>query len=116
MEWPPALDDLKVDLKIDVDDTRDDVRLQQVLAAAIAFVKRVRPDVNFESDPLCEGPVPDDSLILGTIRLAGRWHVRRRSPDGLIDAGDMGTSRIPGVDADIARMLGIDRFRGPVFA
>jgi hypothetical protein len=114
MEWPPTLDDLKVDLKID--DDRDDVRLQQTLDAAIAFVKRVRPDLKFDVDPLCDDPMPDADFVLGTIRLAGRWHVRRRSPDGLIDAGDMGTSRIPGVDVDIARMLGIDRFRGPCFA
>lgn len=114
--WPPTLSDLKVDMKIDDTDTRDDVRLQQVLGAAIAFVERVRPELNFRNDPLSLAPVPSADHVLGTVRLAGRWHVRRRSPDGLVDAGDMGTSRIPSVDADIARLLGIDRFRGPVFA
>jgi len=114
MQWPPTLDDLKVDLKID--DDRDDARLQLDLDAAIAFAKRVRPDLNLGSDPTSDGPDPDDDFILGVLRLAGRWNTRRRSPDGLIDAGDLGTSRIPRIDTDIARMLGIDTFRGPVFA
>lgn len=109
MSWPPTLADLKLDLKIDADDTRDDGRLQQVLDAAIDFVVRVRSDLDFGS-----GVTAD--IYLGTLRLAGRWHTRRRSPDGLVDAGDMGTSRIPGVDADIARLLGLDRFRGAMFA
>jgi hypothetical protein len=114
MNWPPTLDDLKVDLKID--DSRDDGQLQQDLDAAIAFAKRVRPDLKFEADPLSDVPEPEDDFILGVIRLAGRWYARRRSPDGLIDAGDMVRSRIPGVDQDIARMLGIDKYRGPMFA
>lgn len=116
MQWPPTLADLKVDLKIDESDTRDDERLEQVLSAAIAFVTEVRSDLNFALDPDSDKPAPSDMVILGTVRLAARWHVRRRSPDGLIDAGDMGNSRIPGVDSDIARMLGIDRYRGPIFA
>lgn len=61
-------------------------------------------------------PAPPADLKLGTLRLAGRLHSRRRSPDGLVFAGDYGSSRIPAIDPDIERLLGIGRFRGPVFA
>jgi len=107
MEWPPSLEDLKLDLKIE--DDRDDERLQQMLDAAVAYVERVRSDVDYSA------PVPAD-LVVGALRLAGRWNSRRRSPDALVDAGDLGSSRIPGVDPDIERLLGIGRFRGAMFA
>lgn len=121
--WPPDLDALKADMRSrgepdgQLDD--DDVRLQQVLDAAVEFVQRVRSgDYNFAADPDSELPDPgeDDQLVLGTLRLARRWHERRRSPDGLVDMGELGSSRIPSVDPDIERLLGIGRFRGPVFA
>jgi len=121
--WPPDLDALKADMRSrgepdgQLDD--DNVRLQQVLDAAVAFVERVRSgDYNFAGDPDSELPDPgkDAQLVLGTLRLARRWHERRRSPDGLVDMGELGSSRIPSVDPDIERLLGIGRFRGPVFA
>jgi hypothetical protein len=115
MTWPPELAELKTDMKIT--DDRDDVRLQQTLDAAVAYVERMHAGAfNFTEELVTElADVPAD-MILGTLRLAGRWHTRRRSPDGLVAAGDLGTSRIPAVDADIARLLRIDRFRGSVVA
>lgn len=114
MPWPPDLDLLKSDMK--VADARDDVRLQQVLDAAVAFVQRVHAGVYAFGDPFLDLPEPDADMELGTLRLAGRWHVRRRSPDALVSAGDLGTSRIPAFDADIDRMLRIGRHRGSVIA
>lgn len=115
--WPPDLTALKDDMKIDASDTRDDVRLQQVLDAAVVVVERVRSgDFNFDAEPVSDLPAPTADLILGTLRLAGRWHTRRRSPDALIQAGELGTSRVPSFDPDIDRLLGVGRFRGPVFA
>jgi hypothetical protein len=115
MAWPPTLDDLKLDMKIT--DGRDDARLQVVLDASIAFVREIHAgSYDFGDDILSELPAPDALMELGTMRLAGRWHTRRRSPDGLVAAGDLGTSRVPAVDADIARMLRIDRFRKSVVA
>lgn len=107
MPWPPELDDLKSDMKIT--DDRDDDRLQVVLDAAVGFVERIHAGSVLMVDP------PAD-LVLGTLRLAGRWHIRRRSPDALIAAGDLGSARIPSVDADIDRLLRIGRHRGPVIA
>ncbi|QFU87876.1 phage head-tail connector protein [Amycolatopsis sp. YIM 10] len=116
MTWPPTLDDLKADLKIPESDTRDDAVLAQQLAAAIAFIQRVRPEFNYAADPLTELPEPTADLELGTLRLAGRWFTRRRSPDALVAMGELGSARIPAFDPDIERLLGIGRFRGPVFA
>ena len=116
-EWPPELAELKDDLKIS--DTRDDVRLQQVLDAAVAFVERIklgRYDFSNGEDSGCDLPPPDMDLRLGTLRLAGRWHVRRRSPDGLITAAELGSARVPSFDADIERLLGIGRYAPPVIA
>lgn len=111
--WPPTLDELKDDLSIDLTDTRDDTKLQRELDAAVAFVERVRTGINYTADPESADPDPTDDLFLGTLRLAGRWKTRRRSPDGLINQGELGTSRVPGVDADIERLLRIGRFAKP---
>lgn len=114
MSWPPILDELKLDLKIA--DSRDDGRLQQVLDASIAFVERRHAGRWAFGDPVSELDDPPADVQLGTLRLAGRWHVRRRSPDGLVSAGELGTSRVPVIDADIARLLRIDRFSRSVIA
>lgn len=110
----PTIADVKTDASIT--DTRDDARLQMVLDAAIAKVVELRTDLNFAADPLSAAPYPDHDVWLGTVRLAHRWHVRRRSPDAAISMGDLGTSRVPMIDMDIERLLGIGRFSGPVFA
>ena len=109
--WPPTLDALKDDLKIDLADTRDDDRLASDLAAAVSFVERVRPDVQYDSfDPdQIDKPVPTVDHRLGTLRLAGRWGDRRRSPDGTISMGELGTSRVSTFDPDIDRMLRLGR-------
>lgn len=119
--WPPTLDALKTDLRSRGEDPftldPDDDRLTQVLDAAVAFVERVRAGAfNFDGDLGSELPDPTSDLELGTLRLAGRWHTRRRSPDGLVEMGELGAGRVPSFDPDIDRLLGIGRFRGAVFA
>jgi hypothetical protein len=113
MAWPPQLRELKGDLG--VADDRDDVALATVLGAAVEFVEQARGgDFNFTADPASTLPTPTALLFLGTVRLAGRWFNRRRSPDGLIDMGELGATRVPSVDPDIERMLVIGRFRAPM--
>lgn len=116
-EWVngPDLDTLKS--LFAVPDTRDDAALQLFLNAATKFVMRVRAsDLNFDADLTNPNPAPGDDFLLGTYMLAYRWFTRRRSPDGIVQMGDLGTGRVPRVDADIARLLGIDQFSGPVIA
>lgn len=114
--WPPVLDDLKSDLKIKLDDTRDDVRLSTELAAAVAYVERVhRGRVDFLDDDPTLRPVTDD-LHHGTVRLAGRWLARGRSPDGMVTSTEFGSVRVSSGDADIDRMLRVGKFARPVIA
>jgi hypothetical protein len=112
MAWPPTLEELKADQKIPVD--TDDDSLQVNLDAAVAFVEAVRTDLDFSAEP--EGKAPNAQVILGTIRLAARWFTRRRSPEALVDAGELGSARVPSFDPDIERLLSIGRYRGPVVA
>lgn len=117
MAWPPKRADLKQDMGIAATDTRDDAALDRMLDAAVTFVERVRVgEFDFEGDALSELPDPPADLVLGTLRLAARWHTRRRSPDGLVAMADAGSARVASFDPDIDRMLGIGRYRGPVIA
>lgn len=118
MPWPPQLDDLKAELGRQRSDSADDAQLQLTLDGAVAFVERERfGDLNFSNattgvDSLLPSPSPD--VVLGTLREAIRlWH-RRRSPEGFIDLGEFGHSRVPRWDADIDRLLGIGEFRRPM--
>lgn len=117
MTWPPTLAQVKADLGIEPDDTAQDLVVARQLAASIAFVERVKADTfNFADESGLDLEDPDADLILGTIRLAGRWNARRRSVDGLVNMGDMGAGRVPSFDPDIDRLLRIGRFQGPVMA
>lgn len=114
--WPPTLEDLKRDLDIEHTDTTRDAALVDQLDAAIAKVEELRgATINFSGIPSTL-PSPGADLALGAVRLAGRWYTRRRSPDGLISAGDLGNSRVPSYDADIERLLKIGRYAVPVIA
>lgn len=114
-DWPPSLAVLKEDQS--VPDDRDDTRLQLVLTAAVTVVEQLREgDFNFAGDLDSELPAPSDAIVLGTVRLAARWHTRRRSPDALLNLGELGTGRVPSFDADVEMLLGIGRHHGPVIA
>lgn len=119
-----TLAELKQDAQIDPDDDRDDVVLTRQLGAARAFVERQHPQYNYDgntptyvprpgADPRPTRPVPED-LVLGTIRLARRWHSRRKSPEALVSLGELGAARIPSFDPDIERLLKIGRYRRTV--
>lgn len=123
--WPPQLEDLKHEMKLT--ESRDDSRLQASLDAAISHVEDRRAgDFDFSGGPpvlvdldltdeVYPLPVPGHQMCLGTIRLAWRWYLRTKSPDGLVDLGnDLGSARIPSFDTDIEAMLGIGRHRGPM--
>lgn len=98
-----SIDDLKNDQSLDGQLTdRDDEALQRCLSAAMMWVQRHRPDLDF----LGPWTVPAD-VQLGTLRLAARWFVRRVSPDGMLNLGDMGVGQVMRSDPDIYLQLGI---------
>ncbi len=115
--WPPTLADLKKDLKIATTDTLDDERLTTDLDAAIAWVEDVVTRYRYhvevgETDPvILAKPAPTADTWLGTIRYAARLNARRRSQDGMVKMGEMGSSRVTSYDNDIDRLLKIGRFR-----
>jgi hypothetical protein len=113
-EWL-TLADLKTEMGIEPDDTRDDAQLQTVLDAAVTFVERVRHgQFDFDGDPLSDLPAPTADLTLGTLMLARRWHTRRRSPDGLVQMAELGSARVSSFDPDIDRLLRLGRHARPV--
>ncbi len=122
MAWPPTLADLKDDLDIDAEETEDDDALTRRLAAAIGFVQRTRKDAFLTDDdgnlvqPVeLTATIEEDSLVLGTIMLAGWLFAARRSPDGILFMAETGTTRVPTTaDPHISRMLRIGRHRKPV--
>lgn len=115
--WPPLVSDVKQALRLTASDTRDDERLASALAAAVAHVEEARAgDFNFLADEDSELAAPTHNLRTGTVRLAVRWYERLRSPEGLVDLGELGSARIPSVDPDIERLLGIGRYRLPYVA
>lgn len=115
MAWPPQVEALKGDMGIT--DPRDDGRLRTVLDAAVAFVERIHAGAyDFSEDGSGDLPEPPADVALGTLRLAVRLHQRRRSPDGLVQMGDLGTARVTSYDVDIDRLLRIGKFRGSVIA
>lgn len=114
--WPPVLADLKTDMGISADHTDEDTNLSSDLASAVAYVQRVRPTFNYDQDPLNEDCAPTDDLWNGTLAYARRLFTRRRSPDGLVDMGDLGQGRVPTVDRDIDRLLGIGNYAEGLFA
>lgn len=112
-DWPPTLDDLKADMKMDVDDTRFDVPLQITLDAAIAYVQRVRKgEVDFDNpnNPGAGLDGVDADLVLGTLRYARRLDIRRDSPSGMVVTDQIGATPVAGWDADIEKNLRIGRY------
>jgi hypothetical protein len=112
--WPPSLADLRTDMgdRDETDDSKDD-RMIMVLDPAIQHVRDIKgwkydlAEVE-ESGVTLLPPTPD--IILGTLRLAGRWHQRRVSPDNLATLGDAGGLVVPGFDSDIEKLLQIGRY------
>ena len=115
MLWPPQLDDLKAELNRSRSDTIDDAQLQIDLDAAVAYVEAERfGDFNFAGTTTSTLPAVDAAVFYGTLRLAVRWWHRRRSPEGVVDLGEFGTSRVARVDSDLERQLGIGAYRRPM--
>lgn len=111
--WPPDMNDLLLDMKLNgvVLDADSTAQLTQVLDAAIAYVERVRDDL-----ALTDGAIVSKDLILGTVRYARRLDLRRESPVGMIVIDGMASANIPGWDADTEKLLGIGRYAKPRFA
>lgn len=117
--WPPTLEELKADMKVDAEDERFDVALQVTLDAAVAYVERVRAgEVDFAHPEAPEGELTgvDEDLVLGTLRYARRLDIRRDSPSGMVVTDQIGSTPIAGWDADIEKLLRVGRYAPMRFA
>lgn len=106
--WPPNIDALKLDMKIalvDLTPTQEQ-ELQQTLDAAVAYVQRVRSDLDFT----LEGFDAPDDLVLGTLRYARRLDLRRESPVGMVVVDGITSATIPGWDTDTEKLLQVGRY------
>lgn len=113
MSWPPQLQDLKD--YVGVSDDRDDVSLSVALHTAVSYVEdALAGEYNFAGTVGSLLPAPVGRVNAGTVLYAARLHNRRRSPDGMIDMGELGSARIPTFDPDVERLLGIGRWRTPM--
>lgn len=113
ISWPPTLADLKVDMKIEATETREDAALTYDLGAAYDFVaERKAGKYRFDAtDPdQFELDDPPRDFRLGVLRLAARLSERRRSKDGVINMSELGVARIAGTDPDIDRLLRLGKF------
>jgi hypothetical protein len=98
-----TLEQLKNDQTLDGQLTaRDDEALQRTLDAAMSWVQNHRTDIDYHGS----WTVPVE-IQLGTIRLAARWFVRRVSPNGMVQLGDLSSGMVMRVDPDIYMQLGI---------
>jgi hypothetical protein len=113
-----TLDEFVNELNEDVEDASElsdaeAARLARVFDAAVEFVERIHLGrFNFTGQPSTL-PVPGYTLKLGTVMLARRWHTRRRSPQMLVSAADMGAARVPWSDEDINRLLRLGKHAVP---
>jgi hypothetical protein len=112
--WPPSLVDLRVDMgdRDDQDDSKDP-SMSMVLDAAVQHVRDIKGwkyDIAAVEESGVVKVAPTAALILGTIRLAARWHSRRSTQDNLMTLGDAGGLVVPGYDSDIERLLQVGRF------
>lgn len=96
---------LKEWANIDPADTRDDAALQSVLDVVASWVETARPDLTYTDTATVPVHVQH-----GAAQLAYRLRQRSRSPEGLFALGDVLAGRIPKVDPDIERMLGIGMY------
>jgi hypothetical protein len=66
--------------------------------SAMSWVEARRPDIDYR--------YPPEFVIGGATILAGRWYVRRGSPNGIAGTYDSG-AYLPRTDRDIEMMLGL---------
>lgn len=83
-----------------------DVELARLAAAE--FVEDARGDLRTP-----DGFVATARVQLGAALLAGRWHARKGSPQGLVGFSEFGPAAVMREDPDVARLLGLGRYGKP---
>jgi nitrogen fixation protein len=96
---------VKAAVGLGLGDVADDTRLADSVAAANAWATRLP---HAPTDP---GDPAEADFVLGVTTLAGRLYKRRTSPEGYEATGDGLAVYVPKRDADIDRLMRLNRPR-----
>lgn len=111
--WPPTLDDVQRELRVPASSMTPDATavMQSCLDAAVSYAEDNRPDMFDAADPPVF--VATDRIHKGTVRYAGRLYSRSVNQAGIDASIELGTPPTYALDADIAQLLGVMRYRRP---
>lgn len=111
--WPPTLEDVQRELRVPASSMTPDATavMQSSLDAAVSYVQDNRPDRFDTSDPPVF--VATDRIHKGTVRYAGRMYSRSVNQPGVEAVSELGTPPTYALDADIAQLIGVMRYRRP---
>jgi hypothetical protein len=99
---------VKVQLSIAADDTRDDDRLDAIVAAVNNLVRGMR--VSEAAVGATEWPA---KIVQGATMLAARLFRRKNSPAGVEAFGQLGGAYVMRNDPDIAQLLQLGTYQSP---
>lgn len=108
-----AVDDVKMWLRLQAQDTSDDDLLNRVAAMAEPYVERCRPEWWMEQDAFTRNYAPDPETYHGAVMYAAREYRRRNSPAGVETFGEA-TSFVSRWDPDIDRALQTGSYARPI--
>lgn len=107
---PAGLPAVKLQLSIATEDTRDDARLQAIIDATNAMLRRYpSASIALQTSP---ASWPAD-FALGAAMLCARLFKRRNSPAGVEAMGQLGAAYVMRNDPDIAQLLRIGSYARP---
>ena len=109
MPWPPSADEVMRELRIASIDPDQATVLQESLDAAVDVVMTERADL-WAADPDAD---PAAAVHRGTVRYAGRLYTRAVNTSGVDPVTGLGVPPTYAIDDDIARLLGLWRYRRP---
>lgn len=105
---PATLPAVKLQLRFDVDDTRDDEQLQQLVDAVNVLVRRW-PVALYAVDA---AEWPDDTVRGATMLVVRLWR-RKDSPAGVESFAQLGAAYVMRSDPDIAMLLQLGSWAPP---
>jgi hypothetical protein len=106
---PTTVADVKAQLAIATDDTRDDTRLGAIVDAVNSMVRTWRVSVAAVDDDQVLDVVVDPAwpyrVVYGSTLLAARYYRRKNSPAGVEAMGAAGAVYVMRTDPDVAQLL-----------
>lgn len=99
---------VKAHLSIGESDTRDDAKLDQIVAAVNNLVRTMRV-----SQAAVDAATWPERIVYGATMLAARLFRRKNSPAGVESFGQLGAAYVMRNDPDIAQLLQLGSYQQP---